>query len=172
MSADIPPPPPVPPAYGPPPPPPPPPSSTPAQPNTSGAAIASLVLGLLSLFCFCFTAVPGLICGLVALSNISKSNGLLKGKGLALLGILLSLAFPIVTAAVSYAALKRPLNNFITVIGAQSNDGSQVYQALRTYASAHDGALPQTFQQLVDAGLLSPTGLKADPLFWTLEHGG
>ena len=58
--------------------------------KTSGMAIASLVLGILG-FCTCgVTAVVGLILGIIAQSKISKSQGQLKGSGLAIGGICVS----------------------------------------------------------------------------------
>lgn len=60
-----------------------------ADAKTSGLAIASLVLAILSP-CTCFiTAIPAIILGIVALVKISKSAGLLKGNGLAIAGIAL-----------------------------------------------------------------------------------
>ena len=55
--------------------------------KTSGLAIAALVLMILSFFTFFLTAIPAIICGIVALVKIEKSNGRLKGKGLAITGI-------------------------------------------------------------------------------------
>ncbi len=57
--------------------------------KTSGAAIASMVLGILSLFCSILTAIPALICGAVALVNINKSGGRLAGQGQAIAGLVL-----------------------------------------------------------------------------------
>jgi hypothetical protein len=58
------------------------------QPKTSGLAIWSLVLGILSLTCFSIlSAIPGVICGHKALSRISRANGALSGKGLAIAGL-------------------------------------------------------------------------------------
>jgi general secretion pathway protein G len=55
--------------------------------KTSGLAIVSLVLGILS-FCFGFiTGIPALILGIIALVKISKSTGALKGQGLAVAGL-------------------------------------------------------------------------------------
>ena len=55
--------------------------------KTSGLAITSLVLGILSIFCSIFTAIPAIIFGIVALVKIGKSSGRLKGSGLAIGGI-------------------------------------------------------------------------------------
>jgi hypothetical protein len=57
-------------------------------PPTAGEATASLVLGILSLACFGFlTAIPGVICGHLAIKKINASNGALGGKGLATAGL-------------------------------------------------------------------------------------
>jgi hypothetical protein len=58
------------------------------QPKTSGLAIWSLVLGILSLVCFSiFASIPGVICGHKALSKIKQSGGTLTGQGLAIAGL-------------------------------------------------------------------------------------
>ena len=58
--------------------------------STSGKAIASLVLGLASCVLVCFTAIPGLILGIMGLGDINRSQGRIGGKGLAIFGIVLS----------------------------------------------------------------------------------
>ena len=72
--------------------------------KTSGAAIASMVLGILSLFCSFLTAIPALICGAVALVKINKSGGRLRGQGQAIAGLVLGgfcmLVMPIFAAMV------------------------------------------------------------------------
>jgi len=55
--------------------------------KTSGLAIASFVLGILSLCTFFITAIPAIILGTVGLVKISKSAGKLKGNGFAIAGI-------------------------------------------------------------------------------------
>jgi len=66
----------------------PPPINLAPQPKTSALAIWSLVLGILSLFCFTiFSAIPGVICGHKALSRIKGSGGALNGQGLAIAGL-------------------------------------------------------------------------------------
>ena len=68
---------------------PPPVPTIPEQPKTSGLAIWSLVLGILSLTCFwLLTAIPAVICGHVAYSRIRRSAGALSGNGLALGGLI------------------------------------------------------------------------------------
>ena len=60
-----------------------------AQPKNSALAIASLVLGILSLTClWLLSAVPAVICGHLAYSRIKRSDGALEGTGLALAGLI------------------------------------------------------------------------------------
>ena len=59
----------------------------------SGLAISSLVLGILGLFTCGFTAVIGLVLGIVALVRIDRSKGQLGGKGMAVAGMIVSGAF-------------------------------------------------------------------------------
>ncbi len=64
-------------------------SAPPALPaaKTSGMAIASLVLAILSPFTCLITAIPAIVLGIVSLCKINKSAGQLKGQGLAIAGI-------------------------------------------------------------------------------------
>lgn len=57
------------------------------QPKTSGLAIASLVLGIL--FFVPFAPLLAVIFGIIALVRVSKSKGALKGKGMAIAGLVL-----------------------------------------------------------------------------------
>jgi hypothetical protein len=57
--------------------------------KTSGLAITSLVLAILSPFTCLLTAIPAIILGIVGLVKISKSGGQLKGSGFAIAGIAL-----------------------------------------------------------------------------------
>jgi len=64
------------------------PSAEPCQPAANGLAIASLVLGIAGLAtCHCLTAVPGVILGHIALSQIRRSAGGQTGRGLAIGGL-------------------------------------------------------------------------------------
>lgn len=55
--------------------------------KTSALAIWSFVLAMIGLFTFMITALPALICGIISLVKIGKSNGRLKGTGFAVAGI-------------------------------------------------------------------------------------
>ncbi len=63
-------------------------------PDNNGFAVASLVLGILSLMMFCccgfVLGIPGIICGHVARAQIRDSNGGQTGEGLAMAGLIIS----------------------------------------------------------------------------------
>jgi len=67
--------------------------------KTSGLAIASLVLGILGIFCG-ISAIAGLILGICALSSIGRSQGRLGGRGLAIAGTCVSGATMVLSLAV------------------------------------------------------------------------
>ncbi len=64
---------------------------SPVKPQkTSRAAIASLVLGIIGFFVPFITAISGLILGIGGLRKVRKSQGRLKGRGLAIAGTVVS----------------------------------------------------------------------------------
>jgi prepilin-type processing-associated H-X9-DG protein len=74
-------------------------SPAPIEPaRTSRLAIASLILGLLSIFTCFITAIPALITGIMSLVKINKSQGKLKGMGMAITGIVVPVILIPVTA--------------------------------------------------------------------------
>jgi hypothetical protein len=117
-------------------------TATPPQSGkTSGMAIASLVLGILG---FCgVTAILGVILGIVAQVKISRSGGRLKGRGLAIAGILLSvltLFFSFVLAGLLLPALAKAKQGARNASCA--NNATQVALAVRLYADDNDGKCP------------------------------
>jgi hypothetical protein len=67
------------------------PTAVPARaPKTSGLAIASLVCGIAGLCTFGLGGLAGLILGIIGILKIGKSDSQLKGKGLAIGGIVAS----------------------------------------------------------------------------------
>lgn len=81
-------------------------------PQTDGKAIAALVLGILSFFCFsAFTGIPAIICGHLSRSSIRQSMGRLKGDGMALAGLIMGYVsigfFVLIIAAVAVPSLLR-----------------------------------------------------------------
>lgn len=117
-----------------------------AGPKTSGMAIASLVLGLVG---FCgITAVMGMILGLVAVVRIGKSNGQIKGKGLAVSGMAVSALMFVVFIAAAAGVLLPALSkaryqgNFQRQDSDCANNVRQIGLALRLYADANEGKCP------------------------------
>jgi len=80
--------------------------------QTDGGAIASLILGIVSIvLCLnIFTGIPAIITGHISYSKIKKSMGRLKGEGMALTGLILgyiSLPLVLVFAAILIPNLMR-----------------------------------------------------------------
>src|SRR5437870_5324657 len=67
-----------------------------AAPRMAPMAIVSVVLAVLSFACVpIFPVIPAIVCGHVAWSKISKSGGALRGKGIAIVGLIVGyLAIP------------------------------------------------------------------------------
>lgn len=84
-----------------------PPSIMPGQYGVAGEATASLVFGILSLLCLCFTALPAVIYGHLALSRIRRSGRAYGGEGLAIAGMVLGYFFIVISIvmAVSYSVI-------------------------------------------------------------------
>jgi len=113
-----------------------------SPPNTSGLAIASLVLAILSPFTCFISAIPAIILGIVALVKISKSTGQLKGVGLAVTGIalpVLILPFVALLMGILMPALARTRQIALRVHCAANM--SALGQAMLIYANEHDGFL-------------------------------
>jgi type IV pilus assembly protein PilA len=101
------------------------------QETTSGKAIASLVMGILVFIPF--SAVAAIILGHLALSEIKKSAGRLKGQGLATAGLILGYAeIALIPIVLIIAAIAIP-NLLRAKIAA--NEASSI-GVLRTYNSA------------------------------------
>jgi Domain of unknown function (DUF4190) len=77
-----------------------------AAPTTNGMAVASLVCGIVGLVgwlgCFfgAVASIPGLVLGIVGLQQVNRSNGMQKGRGLAIAGIVTSALAIVVTVAI------------------------------------------------------------------------
>lgn len=63
-------------------------NNVPQAPQRCGLARTSLILGIASYVTCSLTMIPAIICGIIALNKIEKSNGTLGGRGQALAGII------------------------------------------------------------------------------------
>jgi hypothetical protein len=61
----------------------------PVSPVNSGLAVVSLLLGILGVFTAGIAGLPAVICGHIALNQINRADGRLKGKGIATIGLIL-----------------------------------------------------------------------------------
>jgi len=138
------------------------PPGPPPEPTTSGAAIASLVLGILAFCTLGLAGIPGVILGLVGLRSASRGRGAVKGRGLAIAGIVTSAAGLVLWLValipfVMFAWLvARPMGHMrsqpphvvtraasTSEMAAQSMIGMKVLaDAARAFAEEHGGRLP------------------------------
>jgi hypothetical protein len=140
--------------------------AAPAGPaKTSGMAVASLVLGILG---FCgITALAGIVLGIIAQIQITKSNGRLKGSGLAIAGICVSglMLFLIVPASLLLPALARAKAK-AQAINCVSHM-KQISLAIRMYANDYKDNLPlaNTWCDVIQPNLGAPKVMRcpADP---------
>ena len=127
-------------------------------PETSGKAVASLILGLLSFF-FVF-AILAIVFGHIALSEIKKNAGRLQGRGMAIAGLVLGyLGIAVIPIILIIAAIAIPnlLRARIAANEASAINGVQILNtAERSYQASHeDTGFTCSLSDLRDTGLLS-----------------
>jgi hypothetical protein len=107
-----------------------------ARPATSSMAIASVILGVLSLYLGFFTGVPAIILGVLGLRAIGK--GRLKGKGMAIAGLVTG-AFGTIAPIVLLMAVQRVREAADRAV--TKNNLMQIGLGMHSYADAN-GFLP------------------------------
>lgn len=111
--------------------------------KTSGMAIASLALGACGFCTAGLAAIAGLILGIVGLNAIKKSQGWLKGAGLAIAGIAVSgtalLIIPIMTA-IMIPAIYKTRSHVMNAVAI--NNAKQLCVATILYCDENDGRFP------------------------------
>ncbi len=125
------------------------------QPETSGKAIASLVLGLF--FFLCPASILAIIFGHMSYSEINRSAGRLKGKGMAIAGLVLGycgvavIPFIMIIAAIAIPNLLRSriAANQASAVGSLRT----LNTAAITYSSTYNVGFPPDM-----AALKSPVG--------------
>ena len=116
---------------------------TPGPSKLSAMAVLSIVLAPLGLLTCGITTVIGLILGIIALVKISNSRGALRGMGVAITGLCLSIVFlfilPLFAAMAlpAFAAAKMKAESIVCL-----NNERQMAQAMQLYATGHTNQLP------------------------------
>jgi hypothetical protein len=112
--------------------------------KTSGMAIASLILGILGVFSCGITALVGLILGFLARGKIRKSQGSLRGGGIALAGTIVSgvclLATATILAVIVLPRLSEAKQVANTILCA--NNMRTLNMAMHLYSNGHNGQFP------------------------------
>ncbi len=124
-----------------------------APASTSGMAIASLVCSLLPFFCI--TPLLALIFGIIALVQISGSQGRLKGTGMAVTGLILSILGPILLWALLFIPVLGQAREKARQVNCAGNL-KQIGLACLMFSGENSGAYPDDLGVLVDKKLLQP----------------
>lgn len=136
------------------------------QYGTAGTAIASMVLGILSLISGLITGVPAILCGHMARSSIRRSGGAYSGDGLAVAGLILGYVtstLMILWLALLLGGFPVPLSQTVQGIGKEykvKSEGRELVKALKHYAEKHANKFPHALEALVDDKELEPERLK------------
>jgi type IV pilus assembly protein PilA len=125
---------------------------TPVQAETSGKAIASLVLGICVFVLGILTGIPAIIFGHLAHSDIKKSGGRLQGDGMAIAGLILGylsivfIPFILIIAAIAIPNLLRAkmAANEAAAVGSLRT----VMTAAVTYNGTYGHGFPETLNLL------------------------
>ena len=123
-----------------------PPAAQPFQPVKSGTATSAMVFGILSFLCVPLCGIVALVMGIVALSKINKSNGMLLGRGKAISGIIFGIwAFLRLPILAILAAMLLPALSAAREKARQISCCSNLKQialAVHMWASDNDDRMP------------------------------
>jgi hypothetical protein len=133
-------------------------AAIPAGPaKTSGMAVGSLICGILGLLLW-LPCIPAVILGHLGLSAIKKSAGALKGRGMAVAGLVMGYvmiaAIPLIAILASLAV---PAYNAVQAQGNQIkaiNNARQIVSGMKQYAAGHGGKYPASLETLFDEQIL------------------
>jgi type II secretory pathway pseudopilin PulG len=120
-------------------------------PDSSGLAVASLVLGILAFFTLGLTGIPAVICGHISLVQIKNAAGRLSGNGLAIGGLIAGY-FSFIFLVSLLAGIAVPVFAAVRDRAQETKCLSQAKQialACRLYAMDHKGDFPPTLDELI-----------------------
>jgi hypothetical protein len=152
-----------------------------APTHTAGLSIAALVLGILALLTcglFGLTAIPAIVCGHLALSNIGKSGGTLGGRGMAVTGLVMGytsvlLVGVAILSSLSMGAIAKMGEKGQVIQGIST--ARQTVLGVKVYAADKQGKYPATLEELVTGGNLEQQVLDKlqsfKPTGWQGESG-
>lgn len=133
--------------------------------KSSGLAVGSMICGILGLI-FWLPCLPAVILGHMGLSNIKKSAGALKGRGMAITGLvtgyLMIAAIPIFLILLSMTI---PAMNRVQSRAKEMKmivEAKHLMMGIQNYAADHEGHLPPTLETLVEEGLVMNESLLFD----------
>ncbi len=106
---------------------------------TSGKAVVSLILGVLSFCALLLAGIPAALFGLLALNDIKKGQGRVKGKGLAITGLALGIVGTLLTCAcVPLGVLLWPAAQSVTEASAKAQSRNNLKQMALAMLNYHD----------------------------------
>lgn len=118
------------------------------QKRTSGLAIATLVIGILAPCTAGLAGLAGIVTGVLALRKIARHRGQLKGRGLAIAGLVLSVLFlltipPLVVSAIvaQQRAQRAGFGNFDPAQECLDH-ARQLSEAIRRHANDNNDRFP------------------------------
>ena len=142
------------------------PAIQPGQYGTAGTAIASMVMGILSLITGFLTGMPAIVCGHLARGHIRRTGGAYSGDGLAVAGLVLGYVTSTLSLAwvvLLFAGFPVPLSQTLHTMQKELHvrgEGRDLALALKRYAKAHENKFPAKLDQLVSGKVLEEAKLK------------